>query len=148
MKTDFAKGQIGAYLGKHRPELAVVMYGTNDAKSPEAVRAAMENLSAVIVACQQAGTVPVLATIPPRGYDKTRQDDQVRFNQALVGLCREKRVPVSYCFEELMTRDLKQVLGDGVHLTPQAGNDAAGAALRRTIDQVYFALRDSSEAWD
>ena len=123
------------------------MYGTNDSKSPQAVEAAMQNLSAVIDSCAEFGTVPILATIPPRGYDKEKQDGQLRFNQALIKLCREKKVPVSYCYEEMIRHDLKQMLGDGVHLTAGPGNDAAGDALWKTLQQIYFALRDQSASW-
>ncbi len=147
VRTDYGKNMIGKYLADARPEFAIIMYGTNDSKSPEAVAQAMQNLAAIIDACAAAGTVPIIATIPPRGYDKQKQDDQVRFNKALVELCREKRVPVSYCFEEMMEHDLRQVLGDGVHLTPVLGNDVAGAALWKTMQQVYFALRDTSQRW-
>jgi hypothetical protein len=147
MRTDFGKARIGGYLTDHRPEFAVIMYGTNDAKDPASVKAAMENLASVIDACAKAGTVPILATIPPRGYDKGKQEGQVRFNEALVRLCHQKRVPMSYCFEEMMQRDLKQMLGDGVHLVPTTGNDAAGEALWRTFREIGFALRDTSGDW-
>ncbi|OPX23916.1 MAG: hypothetical protein B1H04_03245, partial [Planctomycetales bacterium 4484_123] len=60
---------------------------------------------------------------------------------------RARKVPISYCFEEMMQRDLRQMLFDGVHLRPRTGNDAAGAALFKTMRQVYFALRDTSENW-
>jgi lysophospholipase L1-like esterase len=123
------------------------MYGANDSKDRGAVERAMRNLSAVIDACAQAGTVPIVATIPPRGYSKRGQGEQVRFNQALVSLARSKKVPVSYAFEEMIQRDLQQMLYDGVHLTPGPGNDAAGEALWKTFQQVTFALRDSSETW-
>ena len=39
------------------------------------------------------------------------------------------------------------MLYDGVHLQPESGNDAAGRALRQTMDRVYFALRDTSVLW-
>jgi hypothetical protein len=147
MRTDFGKAMIGKYLEESRPEFAIVMYGTNDAKDPDHVGRAMANLGAVIDACAAAGTVPVLATIPPRGYDPAKQGDQARFNLALVELCRARKVPVSYCFEEMIGRDLKEMLSDGVHLTPGPGNDAAGEALGKTMEQVYFALRDPSADW-
>ena len=62
-------------------------------------------------------------------------------------MCRGKKVPVSYCFEEMMGRDLRKMLGDGVHLKPTTGNDAAGDALLKTVQQIYFALRDTSSSW-
>ena len=103
----------------------------------------MQNLEAVIDKCAAFGTVPILATIPPRGYDKAKQEGQIRFNRALTELCRAKKVPISYCFEEMMQRDLRQMLGDGVHLRPEEGNAAAGEALWKTMQQVYFAQRDT-----
>jgi hypothetical protein len=144
MRTDFAKGKIDELLAEARPEFAVVMFGTNDPKDPESVRGAMENLTYVIEACARAGTVPILATIPPRGYGK-EQEGERRYNAALAELCRSRRVPVSYVFEEMMEGDLRALLGDGVHLTPERGNEAAASALRKTFDQVLFALRDPAE---
>ena len=44
---------------------------------------------------------------------------------------------MSYVFEEMMRHDLKEMLSDGIHLQPESGNDAAGRALRQTMDQVY-----------
>jgi hypothetical protein len=52
------------------------------------------------------------------------------------------RRPISYVFEEMVGRDLHEVLRDGAHLAPEPGNAAAGEALWKTIQQVYFALRD------
>lgn len=147
VQTDYGKNMIDKFLKDHRPEFAVIMFGTNNSKEPEAVRRAMTDLEAIIDACAAAGTVPVLATIPPRGYDKDKQEGQARYNQAVVELCHTKKVPVSYCFEEMMHHDLKKILSDGVHLVPVAGNDAAGEALAKTMEQVYFALRDTSGTW-
>jgi hypothetical protein len=139
--TSYGAQNIGAYLRDAQPEFAVVMYGTNDDKGGRDVEAAMRSLAAIVDASIERGTVPILATIPPRGFSKS-QGDQQRFNKAVVGLARQKRVPVSYVFEEMMQRDLREMLSDGIHLSPEEGNDAAGRALRRTMDQVYFALRD------
>jgi len=146
MKTGFGKNRIGKYLGS-KPEFVIAMYGTNDSKRAGTVAGSVANMAAVVDACVAAGTVPVITTIPPRRFDKAKQDGQVRFNAALVKMCRAKKVPVSYCFEEMMQRDLRQMLGDGVHLKPTTGNDAAGEALHKTMQQVYFALRDTSGSW-
>jgi hypothetical protein len=107
----------------------------------------MRHLATIVDACIAAGTIPILTTIPPRGDDKGRQGGQEQFNRALIELGRRKQVPISYAFEEMMRHDLNKMLFDGLHLTPDAGNDAAGRALRRTMDQVYFALRDASASW-
>jgi lysophospholipase L1-like esterase len=145
--TDYGAANIKGYLADARPEFAVVMYGTNDVGSGVSVSNAMRNLGAVLDACIEFGTVPILATIPPRGFDKGDQRRQEDFNRAIADLGRKKRIPVSYLFEEMMRQDLKEMLFDGIHLTPERGNDVAGRALRLTMDQVYFALRDTSGGW-
>lgn len=147
MRTSFGKNTIAKDLANGKPEFGVIMWGTNNSKGEAAVKAGMADMSALIDTCAAFGTVPIIATIPPRGFSKDKQDGQVRFNKALVDLCRSKKVPVSYCFEEMMRHDLKAMLGDGVHLKPGTGNDAAGEALTKTMRQVYFALRDTSGAW-
>lgn len=81
-----------------------------------------------------------MSTIPPRGYSER---DHESFNRALAELARARHVPVSYAFDEMMRHDLREILSDGIHLTPDTGKDVAGRALRRTMDQVYFALRDN-----
>jgi GDSL-like lipase/acylhydrolase family protein len=147
VRTEYGAANIKAYLAGARPEFAVVMYGTNDVDSGGSISDAMRNLGGVLDACLEFGTVPILATIPPRGYDKRDQRRQEEFNRAIAELGRKKHVPVSYVFEEMMGHDLKEILYDGIHLQPEAGNDAAGRALRRTMDQVYYALRDPSARW-
>jgi hypothetical protein len=143
----YGAANIGKYLTDARPEFAVVMYGTNDVARGEPTAASMRELAAIVDACVQVGTIPVLATIPPRGFNPRNQGDQERYNRGVAQLGRQKRVPVSYVFEEMLQHDLKTILDDGIHLTPQRGNDVAGRALRKTMDQVYFALRETSDKW-
>jgi lysophospholipase L1-like esterase len=145
--TDYGAANIKRYLPDARPEFVVVMYGTNDQERGASISGSMRNLAAIVDACLEFGSIPVLATIPPRGYNKRNQQGQERYNRAVAELGRQKRVPVSYVFEEMMQEDLKAMLYDGVHLHPVAGNETAGRALRRTMDEVYFALRDTSGQW-
>jgi GDSL-like Lipase/Acylhydrolase family len=145
--TEYGAANIKGYLADARPEFAVVMYGTNDMEPSGSIPDAMRNLGVVLDGCLEFGTVPVLATIPPRGFDKRDQQGQERFNRAVAELGRKKRVPLSYVFEEMMRHDLKEMLYDGIHLQPEGGNEAAGRALRQTMDQVYYALRDASGRW-
>jgi hypothetical protein len=145
--TEYGAANIKKYLADARPEFAVVMYGTNDLERGSSPSTAMRYLAVMIDACLEAGTIPVVATVPPRGFDKRDQGGPERFNRALAELARQRRVPVSYVFEEMMRHDLKDMLYDRLHLRPEAGNEAAGRALRQTMDQVYFALRDTSRRW-
>jgi len=144
--TAFAKAKIDEFLKSVRPEFAVVMFGTNDSKNPQSVQGSMKNLAYVIDACAKHGTVPVVATIPPRGH-QLDQPGERHYNAQLIKLCRLKKVPISYVFEEMIVKDLKAMLGDGVHLTSGPGNAAAGAALRKTFDQIAWALRDTRGTW-
>ena len=145
--TGFAKGKIVELLEQAKPEFAVIMFGTNDSKEPPSVAGSMENLAYVIDACARRGTVPVVATIPPRGFDLS-QAGQRHFNGRLIQLCRAKKVPISYVFGEVIKEELRQMLQpDGVHLSAGPGNDAAGATLRQTFDQIYWALRDTGGSW-
>jgi lysophospholipase L1-like esterase len=144
--TAFGASNIARYLADGTPEFAVVMYGTNDQAYGDPVGQSMRNLTTIIDACTSAGTVPIVATIPPRGYNPRSQGGQERFNRSLIELARQKQVPVSYVFEAMIKEDLRTVLSDGIHLTPARGNDLAGQALRETMDQVYFALRDTASA--
>jgi len=144
--TAFAKGKIDEFLKSVNPEFAVVMFGTNDSKNTQSVQGSMKNLAYVIDACAKHGTVPVVATIPPRGY-QLDQPGERHYNAQLIKLCRMKKVPISYVFEAMIPKDLKTMLGDGVHLTSGPGNAAAGDALRKTFDQIAWALRDTCRTW-
>ena len=142
--TDYGADHIKGYLGSASTELLVILYGTNDQAVGTSTTTSMRNVEAIIDACLTFGTVPILTTIPPRGTTNasraTRRSSTARWSSSRA----RTNAPVSYAFEEMMRHDLKQILFDGVHLQPDTGNDAAGCALRRTMDQVYFALRDTS----
>jgi len=125
--------------------MAVVMFGSQEEDmSPKGLAMAMKNLYAVNDAFSRNGTIPALASIPPAGPERNAQKDVQRFNKALVRLCRSKKVPISYCFEEIMAADLDKAFSeDGLSLSPQ-GYLLAGQALRKTFEQIYFAIRDTS----
>lgn len=144
--TAFAKSDIETVLAEAKAEFAVIMFGTNDSKEPADVQRSMQNLAHVIAACAKRGTVPVLATIPPRGYGLSQVGER-HYNTQLIRLCRQGKVPISYLFDEIIRKELRQMLSDGVHLSSGPGNDAAGRALRKTFDQIYWALRDTSRPW-
>src|SRR4029453_12050590 len=113
----YGAANIGKYLSDAGPEFAVIMYGTNDVDRGRSTAESMRDLAAIVDACLQVGTIPVLATIPPRGFNARSQGDQTRYNQGVARLGQQKRVPVSYVFEEMIQQDLRTVLDDGIHLT-------------------------------
>jgi hypothetical protein len=61
----WAEENVGAWLRRLDPEVALVMFGTNDLLELE-VDEYREKLRSVVRTCQDRGTVVILSTIPPR----------------------------------------------------------------------------------
>lgn len=107
---------IDTWLNKLQPELAVVMWGTNDL-GPLDVTTYTNNMRQVIQACKAYGTIPLLTTIPPRrGYDAK----SAQFAQAMRDLALEQQVPLIDYHQEILTRqpttwDGTLISSDGVH---------------------------------
>jgi len=142
-------------LARYRPEVAIVMIGTNDisgGKVPEMYRAGVET---VVGKCMDAGCVPILNTIPPR---RGRMLAVEAANAILRDVARSHGVPlVDYCAEILSRRpdgvwDGTLISKDGVH--PSGGKTAdfspenlsnSGYALRTWLNflmfrEVYFRI--------
>lgn len=115
-EQDPTKPNIQHWLEKLEPELAVVMWGTNDLGGFD-VPTYTNNMRQVIEACKNYGTIPLLTTIPPRrGYDVKSAD----FAQAMRDLAIEQKVPLIDYNQEILTRqptnwDGTLISGDGVH---------------------------------
>jgi len=111
-----AMTNIEHWLNKLQPELAVVMWGTNDL-APLNLTTYTNNMRQVIQACKDYGTIPLLTTIPPRrGYVSKSAD----FAQAMRDLAVEMSVPLIDYNQEILTRqpttwDGTLISGDGVH---------------------------------
>jgi lysophospholipase L1-like esterase len=119
-----------------------ILYGTNNNKDERCLPQAMEDLVAVVQACEANGTVAVLGTIPPRGWTP-ESAPEARFNQQVVGLCRKLQVPTGYIFEGFQAAgDRRRSMGgDGVHWTGE-GMEIAGRAWGKTLEQIRFVVRD------
>ncbi|HUS92975.1 MAG TPA: GDSL-type esterase/lipase family protein [Phycisphaerae bacterium] len=141
MKTSFGRDRVAQELKEVNPEFCLVLYGTNNSKADKAIPPAMEDLKAIADACAAGGTVPVIGTIPPRGFQDPASQPEARYNAALIEMCRKERIPIAYCFEEFQASgDRKALLaGDGVH-THNHGFAAYARAWRMTMDHVLFAL--------
>jgi lysophospholipase L1-like esterase len=141
--TAFAKDRIKATLDEQNPEFIFILFGTNNDKSPAGIEAAMEDLRTVISACHAHGTVAILGTIPPRGFDDPRSLPEAAYNTRLIGLARELSVPVAQIFEAIQSSGPRQtyIAADGVHWTAQ-GMELAGRAWGKAFDDVRFVLRD------
>ena len=149
MRTSFARKRIDQDLAAVNPEFCLIMYGTNNSKAATALPPAMDDLLAVARSCATRGTVPVIATIPPRGFRDPKSAPEARFNEALRRMCRENQIPIAYAFEAFLrferTGDRRTLLaGDGVHYIG-GGWRVTAAAWRAALGQVSFALLDRPE---
>jgi hypothetical protein len=61
----WAEDNVGAWLGRLDPEVALVMFGTNDLQDL-GVDEYRDRLRSVVQRCLDRGTVVILSTIPPR----------------------------------------------------------------------------------
>jgi hypothetical protein len=144
-KTTQARATIAADLQQVNPEFCLILLGTNNGKSWWAIRDAMEDLMAIVKACEDNGTVPIVATIPPRGFTDPKSRPEADYNSALIETCRKNKVPVAYLFEELQEQPDRRALlaGDGIHWGT-GGFPIAALAWKKAMQQVLFALLDRS----
>ncbi len=142
MTTRFGREKVAEILRDANPEYLFVLYGTNNGKSAEEIERAMEDLAQIAGACEEHGTVPVLGTIPPRGWSPESRPE-ADYNRSLVELCRKLRIPAGHIFEDFQSAgDRKMLLGeDGVHWRGE-GMEVAGKAWGKTLRQIRFVLRD------
>lgn len=143
-RTSFARNKVREIIEKENPEFMFILYGTNNNKAQQSIPAAMDDLTAVVGACEANGTVAVLGTIPPRGW-KSESGPEANFNKHLIGLCRKLEIPTGYIFEGFQAKGSENrrtyMGGDGVHWTGE-GMAIGGCAWGETLDQVRFVLRD------
>jgi hypothetical protein len=150
MTIRWADQNVDKWLTKLNPEVAVIMFGSNDVGQMEADEHERKT-RAVVQRCLKNGTVVLLTTASPRSG---RLEKSKQFAEAVRKIAREEKVPlIDYCGEILKRRaddwdgslaQFKAVPGDtyevptliardGVHPsnTKQYGNDFSDAGLSR-----------------
>jgi len=140
-RTSYGLKMIPGDLEKVNPEFCFILLGTNNSKSARALPPAMEDLKAIVAACEKRGTVAIVGTIPPRGFRDPASKPEAGYNAELIKTCREAKIPVCYLFEYFQSLpDRKKLLaGDGVHWQGE-GFPATSRAWKWALDQVNFAL--------
>jgi len=147
MTIRWAHDNVDRWLKDHNPEVAVILFGTNDLGQVP-LKEFEQKTAEVVDRCLKNGTVVILTTLPPRSglLDKSKQ-----FAEAVRRIAREKKVPlVDYQAEILKRRPddwdgalpkFKEVAGgtyevptlvarDGVHPSnPQAHRDFSPESL-------------------
>ena len=92
---------IGAVLAAEQPEIAVVMYGTNDVRKGVTPADYRRQLDGIVAACLEAGCVPIVSTIPPM----LNMDDRVaEFNAAVRTVAADRKIPLVDFHGEILAR--------------------------------------------
>ena len=125
-----------------KPELAVVMIGTNDVGRNWNAATYEKNLRAVVKTCHAAGCVVILTTIPPR---RGKMANVAQCNRVIHKLAAELKMPLIAYFETIMAEsggkwDGTFISRDGVHpntAEPRGfytwGSGKGGYELRNTL---------------
>jgi len=83
--------KIKSVLQAEKPEIAIVMYGTNDVIRGVPLEKYSAQMAQIIDACLDAGCVPILSTIPPM---LNKEGQVIAANQALMKLAAGKKIPL------------------------------------------------------
>jgi len=96
----WADQHVGEWLKKLNPEVALIMFGTNDLHALE-LEEYRTKLRGVVQRCLENGTVVILSTIPPR---HGLEEKSARYAQAAREIARELRVPLTDYYAEVLKR--------------------------------------------
>lgn len=96
----WADDHLDEWLRKLNPEMAVILFGTNDLQALE-LPEYRSRLRSVVKRCQDRGTVPILTTLPPRhGVEKKAE----QFAQAVREVAGELAIPLVDYHREILKR--------------------------------------------
>jgi hypothetical protein len=120
--SDWGLKGIDGWLKKQNPELALIMWGTNDSKHGAAGTAYKTQMAQIVDKVIANGTIPILYTIPPRGDQAGNAEVTKRMEEyvkAVREIAAEKNVPLIDFYKEIMDRQPenfhKTLLGDQLH---------------------------------
>jgi hypothetical protein len=157
MTIRWADENVDAWLKKLNPEVALIMFGTNDLNQLK-VDEYEQKMRAVVKRCLDNGTVVILSTIPPRSG---RLEQSRAFAEVAKKIATDLKLPVIDYFAECLkrrpddwdgtlpkfkeaARDVYQVptliSGDGVH--PSNPKKFAGDYSDEGLKSNGFVLRN------
>lgn len=140
-------------LERDKPEVAIIMIGTNDISGGTVPERYREQLEEVVRKCLNAHCIPILNTIPPR---RGRDEAVEEANKIIRAVAEELKVPLADYHAECLRRRPDQswdgtlISDDGVHPSGGETNDyseanlnTCGYALRNWVNflvyrQLYF----------
>jgi lysophospholipase L1-like esterase len=144
---------VDGVLTREKPEMAIIMIGTNDIAGQNVPADYGRQLELVVRKCLDAGCIPILNTIPPR---RDREEAVGQANERIREIAQRCQVPLVDYHAEILARrpqrtwDGTLISEDGVH--PTAGDTQvyseqnlqnSGYALRNWLNflmvrEVYF----------
>lgn len=93
--------RLPGVLAAEKPEIAVIMYGTNDVRKQVTPADYEKNLIAIVDLCVKAGCIPIISTIPPQ----LGQDAQVQaFNAVIKKIAIAAKIPLIDFHAEILQR--------------------------------------------
>jgi hypothetical protein len=121
MTSNWGAANIDRWLAKMNPEVALIMFGTNDLHAGPRPPEYDARMRRIAQACIDNGTIPILYTIPPTA-DQLNNPKRTKyvegFVESLRKLAAELKVPLIDFYQEMLTRrpkDFPVLLGDNVH---------------------------------
>ena len=137
MKSHWGKRIINSALQSTRPEVATILFGTNDILKGDSPAKFYDSMEFIIDSCIDNGTIPILLTIPPT---KNKSLDTVKeFNYQLRELARSKNIPVLDVFQLFIDQaDWTVLLSDGIHPSYFEDSNAGGYCLiNESLYELY-----------
>jgi lysophospholipase L1-like esterase len=132
---------IGTILAAEQPEIAVIMYGTNDVLKGVAPADYRRQLDGIVAACIEAGCVPIMSTIPPI---LNKEGRVAEFNAAVRAVAAERKVPLVDFHGEILARQ-PDTAWDGTLLGKGDVHPTGGKNLDFSADNLRvcgYALRN------
>jgi lysophospholipase L1-like esterase len=141
---------VEGVLERERPEVAILMVGTNDISGGQVPDSYRADLEKVVAKCIEAHCVPILNTIPPR---RGHEAAVLKVNGIIREVAKERHVPLVDYHAEILRRRLEGawqgtlIADDGVHPTAGKTNvyteenlKSSGYALRNWLN--FLAVRE------
>ncbi len=100
MTIRWADDNVDQWLKRHNPDVALIMFGTNDIGQLD-LKDYQQKTRQVVQCCLDNGTVVILSTIPPRSG---RPEASCQFAAAVRRMAERLRVPLVDYFQEVLKR--------------------------------------------
>ncbi len=140
---------MDAVIARDKPQVAIIMIGTNDVSGNQVPEAYQKDLEQIVQKCVNAKCIPILNTIPPR---KGCNEAVTKVNAIIRDVAAKMRVPVVDYYEEMIkisggNWEGSVMASDGIHPSNNTGKTHIlneenmkqnGYALRTWVNFLMF----------